>query len=347
MKEVKMNGSALGLGLGIETSCDETSVSVVAGGSKILSNSVYSQISEHAPFRGVVPEIASRSHLEKINSVYHEAITKAAVLPEDIEYVSVSSRPGLVGSLMVGAQFAKCFSMVYDVPLIALNHLEAHFYSLLLEDRFPDYPFLGLLLSGGNSSIYIVHDVGKMELIADTYDDAIGEAFDKTAAVLSLPYPGGPEIEKCAGRYLPSKGAPPLFGRLLKGISGEDLGFSFSGIKTAVLRANHEKREKSRICHDFQNSVFELVERMVIRAVNVTGIRCVVASGGVLANETLRLRLKKIAEREGLDIRHPVDRILCTDNAGMVAALGFKLWISGFRSEFNFSVSSKRFDVAV
>lgn len=340
-----MSGSELGLG--IETSCDETSVSVVAGGSKILSNTVYSQIREHAPFRGVVPEIASRSHLEKINSVYHDAITKAGVPPEEIEYVAVSSRPGLVGSLMVGAQFAKCFSMIYGVPLIALNHLEAHFYSLLLENRFPEYPFLGLLLSGGNSSIYIVHDVGKMELIADTYDDAIGEAFDKTAAVLNLPYPGGPEIERCAGGYLPTKRESPLFGRLLKGVSGDEIAFSFSGIKTAVLRAHHEGEGKSRICYYFQNSVFELVERMVVRAVNVTGIRSVAASGGVLANETLRKRLQKIAEAEDLDVRYPVDRILCTDNAGMVAALGFKFWNSGFRSELNFSVSSKRFDLAV
>ncbi len=328
------------LGLGIESSCDETSVAVVRNGRESLANVIYSQIKEHAPFRGVVPEIASRAHLEKINYVYQGAMEKAGVAPEDLDYVAVTNRPGLTGSLMIGAGFARCLSLVHGVPVIPADHLEAHFYAVRLQDTQMEYPFLGLLLSGGNSAIYRVDGPLKMSVIADTRDDALGEAFDKASSILNLEYPGGPVIERMASTCESRRES--LFPPLLKNTSGSEIAFSFSGIKTAVLRAAQAGEEPTRICRDFQASVFELVERMLKRAVRRTGIRRIIASGGVLANGTLRGRLDKIADNDGLTLDYPRERFLCTDNAGMVAALGHELFRAGAAAALDFPVSSKR-----
>lgn len=330
------------IGLGIETSCDETAIAVVRNGVEILSNVIYSQIAEHAPFRGVVPEIASRAHLEKINHVFAEALTRAGVSAERLDYVAVSIYPGLTGSLMIGAQFAKSLALVHDLPVIGVDHVEAHLYAVRLEGHAPTEPYLGLLLSGGNSCLFRVRGPGQLDVLADTLDDACGEAFDKTAAILELGYPGGPEIERTARGYTERPGES-LFPQLLKNSRREELCFSFSGIKTAVLRAHQQGHDPRRICFDFQERVFELVERVLVQAVQRSGIWSVVASGGVLANGMLRQRLRAVARREGWDLVYPEERLLCTDNGAMVAALGYSLWkAGGWEKELDFTVASSR-----
>ncbi|MCB1307013.1 MAG: tRNA (adenosine(37)-N6)-threonylcarbamoyltransferase complex transferase subunit TsaD [Leptospiraceae bacterium] len=349
--------------LGIETSCDETSVAVVRDGRECLANVIHSQIGDHAPYRGVVPEIASRQHLEKINSVYARALELADIPAAELDCVAVTNRPGLVGSLMIGAQLARSVALVHDLPIVAVDHLEAHLYAPCLEGWQPRYPFLGLLLSGGNSAIYRVEAPARLSVLADTMDDACGEAYDKIASVLGLAYPGGPAIEACARRYHSENEAeaagratqePSLFGRLLKNMPRERMAFSFSGIKTAVLRlgaeldgldADERGRWLPRICHDFQWTVAELIERNLSRAVQHTGIDTVVASGGVLANEFLRNRLKLLANDNGFQLIYPQKKIHCTDNAGMVAALAYYLYRAygpqAFAG-FDFAVSSRR-----
>jgi N6-L-threonylcarbamoyladenine synthase len=360
--------------MGIETSCDETSVAIVADGRESLANVIFSQIEAHAPFRGVVPEIASRAHLEKINHLYAEALARAGITAGNLNYVAVTVCPGLIGSLMVGAQFAKCLALVHDLPVILVDHLEAHLYAPCLDEPpagkeayEPRYPFLGLLLSGGNSAIYRVDGPGRMTLLGDTMDDACGEAFDKIASLLDLPYPGGPHIEATAREYdartetspfagFPGHAGDPqlgrngqsIFPRLLRNLPADQLAFSFSGIKTAVARAHREGVEPGRICRDFQHTAFELVERNLRRAVKQTGIPRVLASGGVLANGFLRERLAGLRpelEARGGYLIWPEQKFLCTDNAGMIAAAGYYLRDQvGFRTEqLDFGVASKRY----
>lgn len=344
------------LGLGIETSCDETSCAVVENGRRLLSCVIYSQVPEHRKFGGIVPEIASRSHLLRINGIFAQALDEAGITPQEIGYAAVTTRPGLTGSLMIGGMLAKCLHLAHGLPIVTIDHLEAHLYAVLLHggaagdasvESF-EYPFLGLLLSGGNSAIFVVHGPGHMEQIADTSDDALGEAYDKSAAILGLGYPGGPLVEKRAEQARRDSssgpdGHPPgserLFGRLLKDETG--LSFSFSGIKTAVIRAKEKGHPVEIICADFQDTVFELVERMLLRASSQTGIRRVVASGGVLANSALRRRLDALSDR-GLAVRYPLSRIMCTDNGAMAASLGYFLFQSGVRDLVDFRVSDKR-----
>ncbi|MBI39204.1 MAG: tRNA (adenosine(37)-N6)-threonylcarbamoyltransferase complex transferase subunit TsaD [Leptospiraceae bacterium] len=334
------------IGLGIETSCDETSVAIIENGNRILSNEIYSQIQEHAPFHGVVPEIASRSHLLKINPVYERAMEIAGVRPEDLDYCAVTSRPGLTGSLMIGGQLARCLNLVHGIDLITVDHIEAHMYAVFLEGKEQEYPFLGLLLSGGNSAIFRVHGPSEMELLGTTMDDALGEAFDKAASVMGLPYPGGPYVEKqaleYAGAHPDAWSRPSMFPRLLKDLPSSKLAFSYSGIKTAVLQAAGRGEDTGQICFDFQRTSFELVRRMLLRAMESTGLSTVVASGGVLASNSLRNVLNELAQEQGIQLHYPEDRKLCTDNAAMVGALGFKLWKSGLRNNLDFPVSSRR-----
>lgn len=369
------------LGIGIESSCDETSIAIVADGHRSLANIIFSQTEVHARFRGVVPEIASRAHLEKINHIYHEAMQRSGIRPEELDYVAVSVCPGLIGSLMIGAQFAKCLALVHDLPLVLVDHLEAHLYAPCLDEQSDyrpteSYPFLGLLLSGGNSAIYRVDGPGAMTLLGDTMDDACGEAFDKVAALLDLPYPGGPHVEAAAREYEAQPDAPAFvrfpghqgdptrgkggvchFPKLLRkqaqaGPEAE-LAFSFSGIKTAVARAHQvDGVPPGRICRDFQRTAFELVERNLRLAVQQTGIPRVVASGGVLANGYLReclAGLRPELEAAGGWLYWPEQRFLCTDNAGMIAAAGYYLReqpdycrLPGDAEQLEFLVSSKR-----
>lgn len=333
-------------GLGIESSCDETSIAIVGDGNKLISLQIHSQIENHAPFRGVVPELASRAHLEKINLLLENTLKESGLEIKDLTYVAVTTHPGLMGSLMIGAQLARCISLVYDLPIISINHLEAHLAVIGLEVEFPEFPVLGVLLSGGNSSVYIYHGYGNLELIGDTKDDALGEAFDKVSSLLGLPYPGGPYVEQEARIYASAQNPkmPSLFPKLLKESGPSQIEFSFSGLKTAVLyhiRNNPKQIDLGQICFDFQNSAFELVLRNVKKAVQKTGIQRVIFAGGVLANGILRDRIEVESRLENWSHYYPKKKIYCTDNGAMVACLGYYLWKEGAFAPLDFPVSPK------
>lgn len=333
-------------GLGIESSCDETSIGIVEDGKILKSLQLYSQIETHAEFRGVVPEIASRAHLEKINLLLEEALVETRLSLNDMSYVAVTTRPGLIGSLMIGAQLARCISFACKIPIVTVDHLEAHLSAVFLENKTPKFPYLGVLLSGGNSSIFIVEDYGKMKLIADTSDDALGEAFDKVSSLLNLPYPGGPAVEKRAMQHSTSKEDVNPFPELLKDSPSDRIQFSYSGIKTSVLyyiKKNPLTESKiNEICYHFQNTAFQLVEKNLLKAIKLTGIKTVVASGGVLANGTLRNKLEILARTKKIELHYPEKKILCTDNGAMVATLGYYLFTAGKIDSLNFKVSPHR-----
>ncbi len=333
------------IGLGIETSCDETSIAIVENGKNILSNIIYSQLNEHRKFYGVVPEIASRSHVLKINEVYEHAIKQAKITPEKIDYIAVTTRPGLIGSLMIGAQFAKILHCIYKKPIIDIDHIEAHFYANFLDRKEdPDYPFLGLLLSGGNTAIYKVNDISDLELIGNTQDDAIGEALDKAASILNLGYPGGPIIEKFASQYK-SENYENYFPKILKDLPEDKITFSFSGIKTSLLYFinNNKNFHLNKICFDFQEVCFELIIRMLKRAIKKTNIYRIEAGGGVLANQRLRELLENLKKEISIEIYYPTQKILCTDNAAMVASAGYYYFKKGYFTDLNFSISSNSY----
>ncbi|TGL37756.1 tRNA (adenosine(37)-N6)-threonylcarbamoyltransferase complex transferase subunit TsaD [Leptospira perdikensis] len=332
-------------GLGIESSCDETSIAIVRDGKDLLSLKIYSQIDSHSPYRGVVPEIASRAHLEKINSLLAVSMEEAGIEYSDLAYVAVTTYPGLVGSLMIGAQLARCISLVHQIPIVAVNHLEAHLAVIGLERELPPFPWLGVLLSGGNSSIYLYKGFGDLEIFADTRDDSLGEAFDKVSAVLNLPYPGGPYLEAKANAYQLKEVEVNPFPKLLKEDGEDRIRFSYSGLKTAVLyylKSQTTPPPVEKISYFFQKTAFELVTRNIRKAVAKTGIRTVVAAGGVLANGTLRESLEAEKERSKFDLFYPGKKIYCTDNGAMVACLGYHLWKQKSFVGLDFKVSPKR-----
>jgi N6-L-threonylcarbamoyladenine synthase len=334
------------IGLGIESSCDETSIGIVEDGKILRTLKLYSQIETHAEFRGVVPEIASRAHLEKINLLLEEALNDSSISLNDLSYIAVTTRPGLLGSLMIGAQLARCISFACKIPIVTVDHLEAHLATIYLENKNPSFPYLGVLLSGGNSSIFIVEGFGKMKLIGDTSDDALGEAFDKVSSLLNLPYPGGPSIEKRALQHNSIQGDKSPFPELLKDASNTSMQFSYSGLKTSVMyyiKKNILTDEKiNEICYHFQNTAFQLVRKNILKAINLTGLKTVVASGGVLANQTLRTFLEKIAFEKKIKVYYPEKKILCTDNGAMVAVLGYYLFCEGKIDPIDFRVSPNR-----
>ncbi|NCN09090.1 MAG: tRNA (adenosine(37)-N6)-threonylcarbamoyltransferase complex transferase subunit TsaD [Leptospira sp.] len=346
------------IGLGIESSCDETSIGLVKNGREILHLALYSQIESHAKFRGVVPEIASRAHLEKINLLLDECLNKSGISFSEIDYVAVTQRPGLMGSLMIGAQMARCINLVHGIPIVCANHLEAHLAVARLKSGSEDhsdtktmssFPHLGLLLSGGNSNIYIHRDWNQLELIGDTLDDALGEAFDKAASILGLGYPGGPEIEKYANQYIKDisfqeRQLAFTLPKLLKTQSEDELNFSFSGLKTALSYAkkDHPEIPINRFCYEFQETSLELVLRNIKNAIKKTGIKTLVAGGGVLANQTLCNKLDRFAIENSVEIHYPKSKILSTDNGVMVACLGYYLFTKGIRDDIDFQVSPKR-----
>lgn len=306
--------------LGIETSCDETSAAVVKDGRKIISNVVYSQIALHRKFRGVVPELASRAHVEKINYVVSEALHKAKLVLTDVDAIAVTTGPGLVGSLLVGKITAETLSWVYDVPIIGINHVEAHAYAALLYDHSLKPPFLALIVSGGHTELVLVKNYGKYRFIGRTRDDAAGEAFDKAAKMLGLEYPGGPEIDRLAGRGNPgyvSFPRPWLHG------SGD---FSFSGLKTSLLyylRKNPVQASSIKdICASFQAAVVEVLAGKAMETAQKLGVSTIIVGGGVAANSGLRREFQKLAVNlKPRVVFAPLE--LCTDNAAMIACLGY------------------------
>ena len=326
--------------LGIETSCDETAASVVLNGTKILSSVVASQVEAHHRFGGVVPELASRKHIETIVRVVHEAINKSGIEQKQLDAVAVTQGPGLIGSLLVGFCFAKAFAFALDIPLIGVNHLEGHINAVFLEPDPPPFPFVALLASGGHTNIYHVTSHTNYEIMGQTLDDSAGEAFDKVAKMLGLGYPGGKIIEK-----LSEKGSPDaiVFPRAYLDKSAFD--FSFSGIKTSVnhyihARKNEYENQSPDIAAGFQESVVDVLTYKIIHAAISKGCNHLSIVGGVAANSRLRQRVEKEATEKELFVHIPsID--LCGDNAAMIAAVGYHYLIAGKVSKLNDDVFSK------
>ncbi len=322
------------LGIGIESSCDDTGVALVANGTNILANPKFDQTQLHEQFGGVVPEIAGRAHLEKAPLLLKEVLDRLADLAQSDDqqapdYIAVTMKPGLAGSLFVGYYTALALAKATGAELIPIHHLEAHLYAVALEGANVSPPFLGFLASGGNTALYKIKGPGKIEVLGDTFDDAAGEAYDKAASLLGLGYPGGPAMEKLAAEYIrenpgPHKKSHNPLPYILKD-QGDSLHFSFSGLKTALyylLQKEPGKHSAAKLAWCFQERIFEIIERNLENAIKQNPVRQVVAAGGVLANRTLKERLKILCNRLDVEFFSP-SPALCTDNAAMVAAAGY------------------------
>lgn len=326
------------LTLGIESSCDETAAAVVAGGRRVLSNVVASQVDLHRRYGGVFPELASRRHLEAIVPVIGEALAEAGVRPSDLSLIAVTRGPGLVGSLLVGIAAAKALAFAWDLPLVGVHHVVGHIYANFLDREPPAWPAVCLVVSGGHTELLRIEGDGAAALLGRTRDDAAGEAFDKVARLLGLPYPGGPAIERRAleargrgGAAAPAGGAAPAFPRAMLD-DGHD--FSFSGLKTAV--AVHLERERAagreppvaEVAAAFQEAVVEVLVTKAVRAAREEGVPRLLLAGGVAANAALRDALAAAAAAEGIALHVPPPRY-CTDNAAMIACAGHHAFRSG------------------
>lgn len=317
--------------LGIESSCDETAAAVVKNGREVLSNIISSQIVIHRKFGGVVPEIASRKHIENIMPVIDEALTQAGVSLEQIDAVAVTYGPGLVGALLVGLSAAKSLAWAADKPLIGVNHLEGHVFANFLTDPELEPPFMALVVSGGHTALLKVTGYNSFELLGQTRDDAAGEAFDKIARVMGLPYPGGPEIEKLALDGNPQAIEFPI-AKL-----DSPYEFSFSGLKSAVINYLHNQQQAGRevnradVAASFQHAVVDALVRKAEIAMKDTGYKKIVLAGGVSANKTLQNTLAEAMEKIGCQLVHPTS-ILCTDNAVMIACRGYFMYQAGMTS---------------
>lgn len=315
--------------LGIETSCDETSASIVRDGNYIASNIVASQIPIHRQYGGVVPEVASRQHLEKITYVVDKAVDDAGLGLDDLDGVAVTVGPGLIGALLVGVAAAKAYAYALHVPLIPVHHLEAHLYANFLSNTELVPPLLCLVVSGGHTSLILLKDHLEYEIMGTTRDDAAGEAFDKVARVLGLPYPGGPALEKLA-----SQGDPQAVRFPRAWLSKDSLEFSFSGLKTAVMNYLRDKQGNEKavslpdVAASFQAAVVEVLVVKTMQAAKRSGVRDVCLAGGVAANSTLRQQFQREADQEGLRFYFP-EKKLCTDNAAMVACAGYFHYLAG------------------
>ena len=304
--------------LGIETSCDETAAAVVMGGTDVLSSVVSSQIDLHAEFGGVVPEIASRAHVELIMPVIARAVIEAGVDERRIDAVAATIGPGLIGSLLVGVSAAKALALVWGVPFVGVHHHEAHFYAAFLEDPSLEMPLAVLLVSGGHTMLVVMEDHGRYRLLGQTIDDAAGEAFDKVARYLGLGYPGGPEIDRVAMDGDPD--AIPFPRAMLD----DGLDFSFSGLKTAVVNhvRKHPDVSTADVAASFQQAVVDVLVTKARRAAAQVGARGLVLAGGVAANSALREQALDACTADGLRAFLP-SRAMCTDNAAMIAAVGW------------------------
>ena len=310
------------LTLGIESSCDETSVSVVKNGREILSNIIDTQIPIHEKYGGVVPEIASRNHIEAISRVTKKALEEANVKFEDIDAITPTYGPGLVGTLLVGLSYAKALSFAINKPLVGVNHIQGHIAANYITYPESKPPFLCVMTSGGNTQLVHVKNYTEFEVLGKTRDDAIGEAFDKVARVVGLGYPGGPKVDKLA------KDGNPNAIELPK-THFDNLDFSFSGIKTAVINLHHKNPDvnKADLCASFEKTVTEILLENAEKALKQTGLKTIALAGGVSANSYIRNEFLKL-EKQGIKVYMP-DLKLCTDNAAMIASAGYYNFIDG------------------
>lgn len=317
--------------MGIETSCDETAVAIVRNGREILSNVVASQIESHKRFGGVVPEIASRHHVEQITIVLEEAMKQANVAFADIDAIAVTEGPGLVGALLIGVNAAKAIAFAHNIPLVGVHHIAGHIYAnrLVAEMQFP---LLSLVVSGGHTELIYMKEHGAFEVIGETRDDAAGEAYDKVARTLSLPYPGGPHIDRLAHEGKPTIELPRAW------LEPDSYDFSFSGLKSAVINTVHNANQRGEsiapqdLAASFQDSVIDVLVTKTVKAAREHEVKQVLLAGGVAANKGLRARLEKeFAEMEGIALIIP-PLSLCTDNAAMIAAAGTIAYEQGKRA---------------
>jgi N6-L-threonylcarbamoyladenine synthase len=314
--------------LGIETSCDETAAAIVKNGREILSNVINSQINIHSQFGGVVPEVASRKHIENIGLVVGAAFQEAGMAYNDIDAVAVTNRPGLIGALLVGLSFAKSFAYALDCPLLAVNHLEGHIYANFLEHSEIRFPAICLVVSGGHTSLLYMSSIGEYELIGQTRDDAAGEAFDKVARFLGLGYPGGPAIQKAAEKGEPGRVILP---RVY--LDRNDYEFSFSGLKTASMNQWNKLKRKGManvndLAAEFQAALVEVLVEKTIQAAVRYKASSILMAGGVAANQELRNMMKYRGQELGLSVHYPSLQ-LCTDNAAMIAGNAYIGFIKG------------------
>lgn len=320
--------------LGIESSCDETGIALYETERGLLGHELYSQINLHAQYGGVVPELASRDHIRKLPLLVKTLLTKAKTSLSQIEGIAFTEGPGLIGALMVAASYAQGLALALNCPYLGINHMEAHLMAVMLEEKTPSYPFVTLLVSGGHTQLVLVRKFGDYQLLGESLDDAVGEAFDKTAKLLGLPYPGGPHLAKLA-----EKGDPTRYKFPRPMLDRPGLDFSFSGIKTKALltieesqKGGNNDKEYPHIAASFEEALVDTLIQKSRRALKETGVKTLVVSGGVGANLKLRKTLKALAKKEEFSVFFPRPEY-CTDNGAMVAYLGHERLKLGLTSQ--------------
>ncbi len=325
--------------LGIETSCDETGVALYEGGRGLLAHALYSQVAMHAEFGGVVPELASRDHVRKLLPLVEEVLTQAGVARSDIGGVAYTAGPGLIGALLVGASVGRSLAWGLGVPAVAVHHMEGHLLAPMLEEHPPEFPFVALLVSGGHTMLVQVDGVGRYTILGESLDDAAGEAFDKTAKLLGLGYPGGPALAQLAeqGNQEAYRFPRPMTDR-------PGLDFSFSGLKTFTLttwqKSGQSEQEKADIARAFQDAVVDTLAIKCKRALEQTGLKRLIIAGGVSANQGLRQKLKQMGEKLGVDVYYPRPEF-CTDNGAMIAYAGYQRLVAGQTETLAFTATPR------
>lgn len=311
--------------LSIETSCDETACSIVRNGHELLSNIVVSQIESHKRFGGVVPEVASRHHVETITTVIEEALNQAGLTPQKLDAVAVTEGPGLIGALLVGINAAKAFSFAHDLPLIPVHHIAGHIYANQLEEELT-FPLMALIVSGGHTELIYMKDHLSFEVIGETRDDAVGEAYDKVARVIGLPYPGGPHIDRLSKEGKDTFNFPRAY------LEAGSYDFSFSGLKSAVINSLHNHKQKGLevnekdVAASFQYSVVDVLTNKTMQAVEEYEVKELIIAGGVAANSGLRARFEQLTRMQHINLHIP-ELKFCTDNAAMIGAAAYQLYL--------------------
>lgn len=325
--------------LGIETSCDETAAAIYDGERGLLGHRLYSQVELHAEYGGVVPELASRDHVRKLLPLVQGALSDAGVSPQQIDGVAYTAGPGLVGALLVGAAVARSLAFAWGKPAVGVHHLEGHLLAPMLETSPPEFPFLALLVSGGHTLLAEVRAIGEYRIIGASLDDAAGEAFDKTAKLLGLPYPGGPALAQLA-----DTGHPGRFRFPRPMLDRPGLDFSFSGLKTAVVVALRnvqlDDAMRADVAAEFQQAVVETLVTKCARALEQTGLRTLVVAGGVGANHSLRRELSQLGQRRNVQVFYPRPAF-CTDNAAMIAYAGYRRLAAGEHDDLKIRATAR------